>query len=177
MIKEIRDFLPRDALCILDDNVIMAVAQRTLPSYVPAFRLTAGSNGCMGVGIPFGIGAKLSHPDRLVIVICGDTAFGFNAMEMETAVRHRVPVIVVVANNEGISGALRQKTLFPSHHERVTMFQPAIPYEAIMHALGGHSEFVEHPKQLKPALERAVASGTAACINVRVDPEAAYPTE
>jgi 2-hydroxyacyl-CoA lyase 1 len=177
MIKEIRDFLPRDAICILDGNVIMAAAQQVLPSYVPASRLTAGSNGCMGVGIPFGIGAKLGDPDRLVIVICGDTAFGFNAMEMETAVRHGVPLIVIIANNEGISGALTQKALFPLYHERVAMFQPAIHYENIMGAFGGHTECVEHPNQLKPALERAVASGTAACINVWVDPDAAYPDE
>ena len=177
MVKEIRDFLPRDAITILDGNVSMAAAQQVLPSYMPASRLTAGSNGCRGVGIPFGIGAKLSCPDRLVVAICGDTAFGFNAMEMETAVRHRIPLLFVVANNEGISGALTQKALFPSDHERVTMFQPAIHYENIMGAFGGHSEFVEHPKQLKPALERAVESGTAACINVLVDPDAAYPTE
>jgi thiamine pyrophosphate-dependent acetolactate synthase large subunit-like protein len=177
MMKEIRDFLPRDAICVLDGNVIMAAAQQVLPSYVPASRLTAGSNGCMGVGIPFGIGAKLSHPERLVIVICGDTAFGFNAMDMETAVRHGVPLIVVVANNEGISGALTQETLFPPGHERVTVFQQAIHYENIMAAFGGHAECVEHPQQLKPALKRAVESGTAACINVRVDPYAAYPGE
>jgi thiamine pyrophosphate-dependent acetolactate synthase large subunit-like protein len=177
MIKEIRDFLPRDAVCVLDGNVIMAVAQQVLPSYVAASRLTAGSNGCMGVGIPFGIGAKLSHPERLVIVICGDTAFGFNAMDLETAVRHGIPLIVVVANNEGISGALTQKAFFPPDHERVTRFQPAIRYENIMGAFGGHAEFVDHPQQLKPALKRAVESGTAACINVRVDPYAAYPGE
>jgi 2-hydroxyacyl-CoA lyase 1 len=177
MMKEIRDFLPRDAICVLDGNVIMAAAQQVLPSYVPASRLTAGSNGCMGVGIPFGIGAKLSYPERLVIVICGDTAFGFNAMDMETAVRHGVPLIVVVANNEGISGALTQEALFPPGHERVTVFQQAIHYENIMAAFGGHAECVEHPQQLKPALKRAVESGTAACINVRVDPYAAYPGE
>ena len=57
------------------------------------------------------------------------------------------------------------------------MFQPGIRYEAIMRAFGGHAEFVEHPEQLKPALERAVASGTAACINVQVDPYAPYPRD
>jgi len=175
MLKEIRDFLPRDAICILDGNVFMAVAQQVLPSYLPASRFTAGSNGCMGVGIPFGIGAKLSHPDRLVISICGDTAFAFNAMDMETAVRHGIAVIVVVVNNEGSSGALSQKAFFPSYPERVTMYQPGIHYENIVRLFGGHGESVERPEQLRPALERAVASGTAACIDVRVDPHAPYP--
>jgi thiamine pyrophosphate-dependent acetolactate synthase large subunit-like protein len=177
MLKEVRDFLPRDAVCILDGNVSMAAAQQVLPSYLPASRLTAGSNGCMGVGIPFGIGAKLCRPDRLVTVICGDTAFAFNAMDMETAVRHAIPIIVIVVNNEGIYGALSDKVLFPSSRERVTMFQPGIPYEAIAGAFGGHAESVERPEELRPALERAAQSGKAACINVKVDPNAPYPRD
>jgi thiamine pyrophosphate-dependent acetolactate synthase large subunit-like protein len=177
MLKEIRDVLPRNAICILDGNVFMAAAQQVLPTYFPASRLTAGSNGCLGVGIPFGIGAKLAHPDRFVIVICGDTAFGFNAMDMETAVRHGVAVIVVVVNNDGNCGALMQKALFCTGAERVTMYQPGIAYENIMRAFGGHAEFVDRPEQLKPALARAVASGKAACVNVQVDPHAAYPRD
>ena len=177
MMREIRDFLPRDAICVLDGNISMAAAQEVLPSYLPASRLTAGSNGCMGVGIPFGIGAKLRHPDRMVVIICGDAALGFNVMEMETAVRHRIPIIVVVVNNDGISGATVQKKLYPPDHERVTMFQPGIRYDQIMARLGGHPEFVGSPNELAPALERAAASGSAACINVRVDPNATYPVE
>lgn len=177
MLKEIRDFLPRDAICILDGNVCMAAAQQVLPSYLPASRFTAGTNGCMGVGIPFGIGAKISAPDRLVIVICGDTAFSFNSMEMETAVRHKVPIIVVVVNNDGQSGAVAQKAHYPAGYERVTMFQHGIHYEAIMRAFGGYGQFVETPEQLRPALERARRAGSAACINVKVDPHAPYPRD
>ena len=177
MLKEIRDFLPRDAICILDGNIFMAAAQQVLPAYLPASRMTAGSNGCMGVGIPFGIGAKLARPDRLVVVICGDTAFGFNAMEMETALRHGAAVLVIVVNNEGNCGALMQKAFCTAGVERVTMFQPDIRYENIMSAFGGHAEFVDRPEQLQPALKRAVASGKAACVNVQVDPHAPYPTD
>jgi thiamine pyrophosphate-dependent acetolactate synthase large subunit-like protein len=177
MLQEIRDFLPRDAICILDGNVCMAAAQQVLPAYVPASRFTAGSNGCLGVGIPFGIGAKIAYPDRLVVVICGDTAFGFNAMDLETAVRHGVAVIVVVVNNEGNCGALMQKAFFPADGERVTMFQPDIRYENIMRAFGGHAEFVDRPEQLRPALERSAAGHIPACINVRVDPYTAYPQD
>ncbi len=83
--------------------------QHLLPSYLPVSRLTAGNNGCMGVGIPFGIAAKLALPTRMVIAICGDFAFGLSAMEMETAVRLRVPVIIVVANNDGNGGTANQK--------------------------------------------------------------------
>ena len=177
MLKEIRDVLPRDAICILDGNIFMAAAQQVLPSYLPASRMTAGSNGCLGVGIPFGIGAKLARPDRLVVVICGDTAFALNAMDMETAVRHGVAVIIIVVNNEGNCGAFMQKAFFPEGGERVTMFQRGIRYENIMSAFGGHGEFVDRPEQLKPALRRAMASGKAACVNVQVDPYAPYPSE
>jgi thiamine pyrophosphate-dependent acetolactate synthase large subunit-like protein len=177
LFKEIRDILPRDAICVLDGNVSMAAAQQVLPAYCPASRFTAGNNGCLGVGIPFAIGAKLAHPDRLVVAICGDTAFGFSAMEMETAVRHGIAVVIVVVNNDGNNGEFTEKTYFPSSRERVTMFQPALHYEEIMQTFGGHAEFVDRPAQVRPALERAVASGKAACINVQVDPGAPYPCE
>jgi 2-hydroxyacyl-CoA lyase len=177
MLKEIREFLPHDAICILDGNIFMAAAQQVLPTYLPASRMTAGSNGCLGAGIPFGIGSKLARPDRLVVVICGDTAFGFNAMEMETALRHGAAVIIIVVNNEGNCGALMQKAFCTSGGERVTMFQPDIRYENIMSAFGGHAEFVDRPEQLQPALSRAVASGKAACVNVQVDPYAPYPPD
>jgi len=177
LMKEIGDFLPKDSVCILDSNVNMAAAQQVIPSYLPASRLTAGSNGCMGIGIPFGIGAKLSHPDRLVIAICGDAAFALNVMEMETAVRHNIPILVVVANNDGISGSMRQKQFLTATAERVTMFQAGLRYEEITKALGGYGEYVEHPHQVKPALQRAVASGRPACVNIRVDPDAPYPQD
>ncbi|MGH8717331.1 MAG: thiamine pyrophosphate-binding protein [Burkholderiales bacterium] len=176
LIAEIRDFIPRDAICVVDGNVILAAAQHLLPSYFPASRLTPGNNGCMGVGIPFGIAAKLSSPARMVIVICGDFAFGLSAMEMETAVRLRIPVIVVVANNDGNGGALNEKMYYPKDYvDRVTMFAPDIHYDQMMRTFGGYGEYVDHAEQIKPALARAVASGAAACINVRVNPDSPYP--
>jgi thiamine pyrophosphate-dependent acetolactate synthase large subunit-like protein len=97
-------------------------------------------------------------------------------MEMETAVRHGIPIIIIVVNNEGNCGALMQKS-FPAGGERITMFQPGIRYESIMGAFGGQTEFVDHPEQLQPALKRAMASGKPACINVQVDPYAPYPSD
>jgi 2-hydroxyacyl-CoA lyase len=177
MLKEIRDFLPRDGITVLDGNVSMAVAQQVLPNFFPASRFTAGNNGCMGVGIPFGIGAKLCQPERLVLVICGDTAAGFNIMELETAARHRIPVIVVVANNQGNNGGLVETVYFGASQERITMYQPDLRYDQIAAAFGAHAEHVERPGELPAALERAVASGLPACIDVRVDPYAAYPAD
>jgi len=96
---------------------------------------------------------------------------------METAVRHGIAVIIIVVNNDGNCGALTEKTFFPAASERVTMFQRGLRYEKIMDAFGGHSEFVDRPEQLQPALRRALVSGKAACINVEVDPYASYPRD
>lgn len=174
LMKEIRDFLPRDAICVLDGRDTMAAAQEILASYVPVSRLTAGSNGCLGMGIPFGIGAKLSAPDRMVVVICGDMAFGMSCMEMETAIRHHIPIIVVVVNNDGPCATNDFRRLFPPDHEPVTKYLPRIHYEKIMEMFGGFAESIDWPEQVKPALTRAIKSGLPACLNVYVDPQAPF---
>ena len=131
----------------------------------------------MGVGIPFAIAAKIAHPDRLVIAVCGDTGLGFSAMEMETAVRYQISIVVIVVNNDGNSGALTQSACFPGSDQRVTMYQNNIHYEDIMRAFGGCGEYVDHPDQLKPALARAAAAKKPTCVNVKVDPHAPYPSD
>jgi len=174
LMKELREFLPRQAICVLDGRDTMAAAQEVLLSYEPASRFTAGTNGCMGIGIPFGIGAKISSPNSMVIVVTGDMAFGISAMEMETAVRHKIPIIVIVVNNDGGCATSVQRNLYPADHEPVAMFQPKIPYEKIMEACGGYAESVDLPEQVQPALRRSVESGLPACLNVYVDPHAPF---
>ena len=174
LMKEIREFLPRDAICVLDGRDTMAAAQEILSSYVPASRLTAGSNGCMGVGIPFGIGAKLSAPNRMVMVICGDMAFGMSFMEMETAVRHNIPICVVVVNNDGPCATNDFRRLYPPDHDPVSKYLPHIQYEKIMNGFGGFAESIDRPEQVIPALARAINSGVTACLNVYVDPQAPF---
>jgi acetolactate synthase-1/2/3 large subunit len=93
-----------------------------------------------------------------VVCLCGDGAFGLNGMEIDTAVRHDLPIVVVIQNNQGWGG--RWIPLGVRHYEQVAA------------GLGGYGEFVERPEQIRPALERAFASGKAACINVMVDPDA-----
>ena len=174
LMKEVREFLPRQAICVLDGRDTMAAAQEVLLSYEPASRFTAGTNGCMGIGIPFGIGAKLSAPDRMVVVVTGDMAFGIAAMEMETAMRHKIPIVVIVVNNNGGCAMEVHQNLYPPDHEPVAMFQPKIPYEKIMEAFGGYAESLDQPEQVQPALRRAVESGLPACLNVYVDPQASF---
>ena len=176
LLREVRDFLPRDAIITVDGQISFSTARQVLPSFTPASRLNSGSNGCMGVGVPFAIGAKLARPDVPVISFNGDAAFGFNGMEMETAIRHDLPVVFVVDNNDGIMGSVLERQMFQSGHaERVAMYAPGVRYDRIIEAFGGHGEHVERPDEIRPALERAFASGRAACINVRVDPAAIWP--
>jgi 2-hydroxyacyl-CoA lyase 1 len=168
--------LPADAVCVFDANLVMAACQRYVRANVPLSRLTPGSNGCMGTGIPFAIGAKMQNPARPVVAICGDFAFGLHAFEMETAIRHDLPIVVIVANNDGNSGALRQKSMFAEPHpERVAMFQPGVAYHKIVESFGGHGEHVADAQEIGPALRRALDSGKPSCINVPIDPDAPFP--
>lgn len=167
---------PADALVVLDGSICLATGQKVLSAEREWSWLDPGWGGCMGSGIPFGIGAKLAQPDRPVIVACGDFAFGINAMEMETAVRHRIPIVVVVVNNDGILGSTRQASHFPPDYpELFSQFLPALRYERLMDAFGGHAEWVEEARDLQPALERALQSNRPACLNVRVKPGAPHP--
>ncbi len=168
----LRGLMWDDTIFVTDGNVSMSAAQRLIPSHRPASRLDAGTNGCMGVGIPFAMGAKLACPDRPVVALCGDHAFALSVMELETCARYSIPMVVIVANNHGLGGALTQRALYPPDYpDRVTMFQHGIRYDDIAQTLGCHAEFVEHPDDLEPAFTRAMRSGRTACINVFIDPE------
>jgi len=164
---ELAGALPQDAITVLDGNTVMTAAQRMLPVRHPASRLGPGTNGCMGVGIPFAIGAKLARPERPVIAIVGDFGFGLSAFELETAVRHCVPVVIVVANNAGAGGATRQGQFFPAAHpERVSRYGTDVRHDLTMRSCGGRGYRVEFPGELRSALADAFASGSPACIDV-----------
>jgi len=175
MLREVREVFPPGTIYSVDGQTTLAVGRQVLPSYTPASRLNSGTNGCMGVGVPFAIGAKLARPDVPVVSINGDSAFGFNAMEMETGVRNRVPVVFIISNNSGIVGSSLQNLigLPEGYDERVATFVPDIRYDKILEAFGGHTEHVELPEEVRPALERAyraTQNGRVACVNVITDP-------
>ena len=129
--SEVRAALPGDAITIFDSNLTMAACERMIPVQLPASRLTPGTSGCLGVGIPYAIAAKLVHPERPVVAICGDFAFGLSAMELETAARHNVAIVVVIANNSGNAGSLRQRMHMGKTDEPIMMFQRGLRYDRI----------------------------------------------
>ena len=176
MMKEVRRALPRNAICVTEGHISMLAAQAVIPAFRPAARMDAGANGCMGVGIPFAIGAKVACPNRPVVAVVGDYGFSLSAMELEVCLRHKIAVVVIVANNQGNCGAIKQKTLFQADDaERVAMFQSGIEYDRIMKMFGGAGTTITDPNTLKDAVMTAIASGTPSCINVVVDPDAPQP--
>src|SRR5690606_16563516 len=99
--KEIRDFIDRDAVLVVDGQEILNYGRQSLPTFVAGHRLNSGPFGTMGVGLPFGIGAKAAKPEAQVVVLHGDGSFGLNGMELDTSIRHKLPVLVVISLNGG----------------------------------------------------------------------------
>src|SRR5207245_11020325 len=91
--KAVRDFLKRDAILVVDGQEILNYGRQAIPTFAPGHRLNSGPFGCMGVGLPFGIGAKVAHPAGEVVVLAGEGSYGLNAMEIDTAVRHGLPFL------------------------------------------------------------------------------------
>lgn len=162
-----------DVTFVGDGGNVVAVAAKVLRVPKPGRWLDPGPLGCLGVGAPFAIAAKLLAPERPVCVIQGDGAFGLNGMDFETAVRFRLPMVVVVGNDAAWGQILiPQRNLYGEQNAVATKLAPT-RYDRVVEALGGKGEHVEDPKDLVPALERAFASNTVYCVDVAIDPEAA----
>ena len=166
-LQELAAVLPAEAVTVLDGNTVMTAAQRMLPVRHPVGRLGPATNGCMGVGIPFAIGAKLASAERPVVAVVGDFGFGLSAIELETAVRHRVPVVIVVGNNAGAGGATRERQFFPAGYpERVSRYGADVRHDLTMRSFGGRGYRVDRPGQLAAVFKEAMACGLPACIDV-----------
>jgi len=166
--KEIRDFLDRDAYLVVDGQEILNFGRQSIPTFEPGHRLNSGTWGTMGVGLPFGLGVKVAHPDKQVLVLHGDGSFGLNAMELDTAVRHKINVVCVVSLNGGWTADTQGAK--PGRNLGYTRF------DKMAEALGCHGEYVEEPNQIRPALERAFACGKPALVNVKTDHRATAVT-
>jgi acetolactate synthase-1/2/3 large subunit len=162
-----------DVTFVGDGGNVVAVAAKVLRVAGPGRWLDPGPLGCLGVGAPFAIAAKLHAPERHVCVIQGDGSFGLNGMDFETAIRFKLPMVVVVGN-DAAWGQIRvpQRALFGEDKSPATTLA-STRYDKVVEALGGWGEHVDDPADLVPALERAFQSGTVACVDVALDPEAA----
>ncbi len=162
-----------DVTYVGDGGNVVAIAAKTIRVSRPGRWLDPGPLGCLGVGAPFAIAAKLLAPERPVCVIQGDGAFGLNGFDFETAVRFKLPMVVVVGNDAAWGQILiPQRNLYGPEKSPATRLAPT-RYDRVVEAFGGKGEHVDDPKDLVPALERAFASGTVYCVDVAIDPEAA----
>jgi len=169
VLREIRDVLPRDAIVASEGANTMDIGRTVLPNFEPRHRLDAGSFGTMGVGLAFAIAAQAVNPGKRVVAVEGDSAFGFSGMEVEVACRYNMPITFIILNNNGISGG--PDTLDP---ERVmpTAYVPKARYERVIEAFGGDGYFVETPDQVRPTLEKALASGRPNIVNIMISAQA-----
>ena len=169
-LQEIQRALPRDAIIVTEGASTMDISRQVLDNYEPRKRLDAGTWGTMGVGPGFAIAAQVANPDKRVIALEGDAAFGFDGLEVEVAVRHKLPITWIVFNNNGIGGGpsnLPDGASYPPN-----AFVPNARYDKVMEAFGGKGYHAETPQELRTALQESFDSGETTLINVTINPDA-----
>jgi len=171
---ELMPLLDRDAIVVIDAGDFGSYAGRVIDSYVPGAWLDSGPFGCLGSGPGYALAAKLARPDRQVVLLQGDGAFGFSGMEWDTLVRHGVHVVSVIGNN-GIWALEKHPMEMLYGYSVVAELRPGTRYDEVVRALGGHGELVSTPEELRPALRRAFEAGLPAVVNTLTDPTVAYP--
>jgi acetolactate synthase-1/2/3 large subunit len=171
---ELGRVLDRDAVVIGDGGDYVSYAGRVIDSFQPGCWLDPGPFGCLGAGPGYALAAKLAHPDRQVVLLLGDGAFGFSGMEFDTLARHGVDVVGVMGNN-GIWALEKHPMEFLYGYSVAAELRPATRYDQVVQALGCHGELVERPQDVVPALERAFSAGVPALVNVLTDPSVIYP--
>ncbi|MFL5908697.1 MAG: thiamine pyrophosphate-dependent enzyme, partial [Solirubrobacterales bacterium] len=174
VLAELGDFLERDAIVVGDGGDFVSFAGRVWETWEPGTWMDPGPYGCLGAGPGQAIGAKLAHPERQVCLLLGDGAFGFSGMEFDTMARHNLPVVAVMGNN-GIWALEHHPMKFLYGYSLAAELRPETRYDEVVAALGCHGELVRSPDELRPALDRAFASGKPALVNVLTDPEVIYP--
>jgi len=170
VLREIRDVLPKDAIIASEGANTMDIGRTVLPNFLPRHRLDAGTFGTMGVGLSFAIAAQAVYPGKRVVAVEGDSAFGFSGMEVEVACRYNMPITFIILNNNGISGG--PSTIDPDRPVMPVAYVPQARYERVIEAFGGDGYFVETPDQLRPTLERALASGRPNVVNIMINAQA-----
>jgi acetolactate synthase-1/2/3 large subunit len=170
----LRRVLDRDAVTIGDGGDFVSYAGRYLEPAVPGSWLDPGPYGCLGTGMGYAMGARVTYPDRQICVLMGDGAAGFSLMDVESLARQGLPVVIVVGNN-GIWGLEKHPMRSMYGYDVAADLQPGLRYDDVATALGGAGETVAKPGDLEPALRRAFDAGVPYLVNVITDPADAYP--
>ena len=174
--KEVDDFMNQSTdIVVADggDNTVWMEMTRTITH--PGKYLDYGIYGSLAVGIPYANAAKLLNPDSRVCLVTGDGSVGFNFMEFETAIRKKLPIVVVISNDLGWGMIRHSQELRIGHAIEDGTFIGKVDYHKMVEAIGGKGFYVEDPKDIRPALEEAFASNKVCCINVMTDPTTVSP--
>jgi len=172
--KEIADFVDDDMILIGDGGDIVAKAAKVVRVPKRGTWMDPGPLGTLGVGMPFALAAQIAHPDKRVLIIYGDGSFGLNGFEYDTAVRFGLPIVGIIGNDQAWGQMMRpQINMYGEERMVATQLAPT-RYDKVVEALGGHGELVTEPDQIRPALERAFASGKPACVNVMIRQDRAF---
>jgi acetolactate synthase-1/2/3 large subunit len=167
LMREIDRFLGDDDVIAVDGGETFVWMQMAATMNKPGRFISYGYLGCLGVGLPFGMAAKIRYPDKRVLVVTGDGSVGLNFAEFDTAVRHKLPIVVVVNNDQAWGMVKHEQELRGA--KLLASELGLVHYERAAEGFGVYAELVEDPRQVGAALERAFASGRPACLNVMVD--------
>jgi acetolactate synthase-1/2/3 large subunit len=171
---ELRKALDRDAVMICDGGDFVSYAGKYIDSYEPGCWLDPGPYGCLGTGMGYAMAARIAHPERQVVLLLGDGAAGFSLMDIDTLVRHRLPVAIVMGNN-GIWGLEKHPMQMLYGYDVAADLQPGCRYDEVVRALGGAGEVVTDAGDIGDALKRAFAADGPYLVNVLTDPADMYP--
>ena len=162
----LQPLVAKGAMLVMDGGEFGQWAQAGLDSKQ---RMINGLSGSIGSAIPLALAAKMAHPERPAIAVLGDGTFGFHAMEMDTAVRYGLPIVAIVGNDARWNAEYQLQIQHYGQARTVGCELLPARYDLVVAALGGHGEFVQRADELAPALDRAVASGKPACVNVLIE--------
>ncbi|HXP20484.1 MAG TPA: thiamine pyrophosphate-dependent enzyme [Streptosporangiaceae bacterium] len=171
---ELTRLLDPDAVVIGDGGDFVSYAGKYIEPSRPGGWLDPGPYGCLGTGLGYAIAARICRPSAQVVLLLGDGAAGFSLMDVDTLVRHRLPVVMICGNN-GIWGLEKHPMQALYGYDVAADLQPECRYDQVVSALGGAGELVTRPGAIAPALRRAFGSGVPYLVNVATDPRIAYP--
>jgi acetolactate synthase-1/2/3 large subunit len=163
--RELLDAMDPDATLVVDSFTLSGWLSQWFAARFPGQVVDAGPLAPVGHGIGMGIGVQLARPGKQVIVVIGDGGFGIGGMELETALRHRLPIVTLLWNNSSWGPGFEQMPMLRGRVDPFDML-PDLRYERMFEAIGCHGEYVEHPDEIRPALARAFAAGRPAVVNV-----------
>jgi acetolactate synthase-1/2/3 large subunit len=170
--REMAQFVDDNTIVVGDGGDIVNLAARVLPINHPGQWYDPGPMGTLGVGTGFCMAVHTVYPEKRILMVNGDGTFGLNGFEFDTFVRFGMPVVSVVGNDRQWGQiAVGQKAMYGKERLIASQLRDNARYDRVVEGLGGHGEFATEPDQIRPAIERAFASGKPACVNVITDPE------